>query len=104
MCKGFNSSIFNFILAVPFDARTEERGLLFFFTQSLEVIIVPAGTDSDLQAFSQNPAKETLHHCCSDNCECQPLESQTSCALEAFHGQPSLCSSINLTVTSIVGT
>ena len=104
MCKGFNSSIFNFILAVPFDARTEERGLLFFFTQSLEVIIVPARTDSDLQAFSQNPAKETLRHCRSDNCECQPLESQTSCVLEDFHGQPSFCSSINLTVTSIVGT
>ena len=49
MCKGFIPSIFNFILVVPFDARTEERGLLFFFTQSLEVIIVPAGTDFDLQ-------------------------------------------------------
>ena len=60
MCKGFNSSIFNFILAKPFDARTEERGLLFFFTQSLEVIKVPAGTDSDLQAFSQNSAKENF--------------------------------------------
>ena len=88
---------------MPFVARTEEKGLLFFFTQSLEVIIVPAGTDFVLQAFSQNPAKETLRHCRSDNCECQPLESQTSCALEAFHGQPSFCLSINLTVTSIVG-
>ena len=48
MCKGFNSSIFNFILAKPFVARTEEKGLLFFFTKSLEVIIVPARTDSDL--------------------------------------------------------
>ena len=47
MCNGSISSIFNFTLAVPFDARTEERGLLFFFTQSLEVIIVPAGTEFD---------------------------------------------------------
>ena len=70
MCKGFNSSIFNFILAVPFDTRTEERGLLFFFTQSLGVIIVPAGTDFDLQAFSQNPGNETLHHCRPELYEC----------------------------------
>jgi len=86
MREGFISGIFNFILALPFDASAEERGLLFFFTQSLEVIIVPAGTDSDLQAFSQNPANETLHHCRSHNCKCQPLESHTSGALEAFSG------------------
>ena len=47
MCKGFIYTIFNFKLAVPLDARIEVRGLLFFFTQSLEVIIVPAGTEFD---------------------------------------------------------
>lgn len=84
MCNGSISRIFNFTLAVPFDERTEERGLLFFFTLDLEVIIVPAGTDSDLQAFSHNPTNETLHHCRSDNFERQPMESQNSDALGAF--------------------